>query len=699
MKIIGYLIIFLMQLSFLSAQNIPLLFDENFDDNAFGWDISDNDDATAEISNGYFFINNKGINTGYRFWTQFNIDPAQDFIVECKIRQVFGNPDDAYGLFIVSDGIENNYNFEIKSDGHFRTSIQTDGQYDVDNWSINSNIKQKGEYNILKIKKTNGYLYYYVNDRLLNAQSFSGAMGLDFGFVLRSRSKVQVDYLKIYGNKPQINLVDDPITNPKENLGAGVNTTYSELIPIIAPDGKNFYFVRDDYPGNIGSDKDHNDIWVSAFDGTNWLTARNIDRPLNNSGHNFVIAVTPDNNTLVLNGTYTAFGDESGNGISLSTRNNDGSWSIPKTVEIDNFYNDDLYQNFTVSTDLQVIIMAIERADDTYGQSDLYVSFRKSDGTYTEPKNLGPKINTTGEEGTPFLAADGRTLYFYSDGHNGYGDADIFVSKRVGTSWTEWTEPLNLGPNINTPQWDAYFTLDASGEYAYLVSSSNAIGEEDIFRVKIQEELQPDPVVLIYGKVYDQNTNLPLASQITYDDLTTNLHVDVANSSGTTGEYKIILPYGTKYGFFAKKDGYMALSDNIDLTNIEEYTEIERNLYLIPIQINQQIILNNVFFERGRADIKSSSYPELDRFVQTLKLNPEIEIEVQGYTNNIGDRQALIDLSEQRAIAVKNYLISKGISESRITTKGYGPDNPIADNSTPDGRTKNQRVEFKITNL
>lgn len=699
MKIFGFFIIFLLSSTFLKAQNLPLLFDENFDDNTYGWDISDNDDATSELNNGYFLINNKGINNGYRFWTQFNIDPDKDFIVECKMRLVFGNDDDAFGLFVISNGVENNYNFEIKSDGHFRTSKQTDGQYDIDNWSANSNINPKGEYNILKIKKSNGFLYYYINDRLLNAQSFSGAMGLDFGFVLRSRSKVQVDYLKIYGNKPQINLVDDPITNPKENLGTGVNTNYSELIPIIAPDGKYLYFVRDDYPGNIGSDKDHNDIWVSAFDGTNWLTARNIDRPLNNSGHNFVIAVTPDNNTLVLNGTYTAFGEESGNGISLSTRNNDGSWSIPKTVEIDNFYNDDLYQNFTVSTDLQVIIMAIERADDTYGQSDLYVSFRKSDGTYTEPKNLGPKINTTGEEGTPFLAADGRTLYFYSDGHNGYGDADIFVSKRVGTSWTEWSEPLNLGPNINTPQWDAYFTLDASGEYAYLVSSSDAIGEEDIFRVKIQEELQPDPVVLIYGKVYDQNTNLPLAAQITYDDLTTNQHVDVANSNGNTGEYKIILPYGTKYGFFAKKDGYMALSDYIDLTNIEEYTEIERDLYLVPIQIDQQIILNNVFFERGRSDIKPSSYPELNRFVQTLKMNPEIEIEVQGYTNNIGDRQALIDLSEQRAVAVKNYLISKGISESRITTKGYGPDNPIADNSTPAGRTKNQRVEFKITNM
>lgn len=696
----SYILIFIFLLSSnIFSQNSALLFDENFDDNSNGWNITDNDDASSELINGYFFINNKGINNGYRFWTEFKIDYEQDFTVETKMRQVYGNSDDGFGLYIVSNGAEDNINFEIKSNGDFRTSIQTDGTYDKLDWSSNSNINTKGEYNVLRIKKSNDFLYFYVNDKLVNAQSFTGGFGDDFGFILRSRMKVQVDYIKIYGSKPKINLVDDPITNPKENLGSGVNTNYSELIPVIAPDGKYLYFVRDNYPDNIGSDKDHNDIWVSTFDGTDWSTAKNIDRPLNNSGHNFVIAVTPDNNTLVLNGTYTAFGDEGGNGISLSTRNNDGSWSIPKTVKIDNFYNDDLYQNFTVSTDLQVIIMAVERADDTQGESDLYASFKKSDGTYSEPINLGPTINTAGEEGTPFLAADGRTLYFYSEGHNGYGDADIFVSKRQDNSWTNWTKPLNLGPNINTPKWDAYFTLDASGEFAYLVSSSNAIGEEDIFRVKIQEELQPDPVVLIYGKVYDQNTSQPLSSQITYDDLTTNQQVDVANSNGTTGEYKIILPYGTKYGFFARKDGYMALSDNIDLTNIEEYTEIERDLYLVPIQINQQIVLNNVFFERGKDQIKASSYPELNRFVETLKLNPEVEIEIQGYTNNIGDRTLLIELSEQRAIAVKNYLVSKGIDAARITTKGFGPDNPIADNNTPDGRAKNQRVEFKITDM
>ena len=697
-KLIVLLILLSISIFNFAQTNPPIFIDEEYDDNSLDWVVEDDSDADSEISNGYYFIYNKAIDdNAYRFWNSFDINDKDDFIVEIKIRQVYGDTDYGYGLMFCSQGVENNYNFEIKSTGYYRTSNQEDGYYDDNDWKKTTLIKPKGDYNILRVKKTKGYVYYYINGSLANAMKFDGSFGNDFGYILRTKMKAQVDYMKIYAEKPKINIVDNPISNPKENIGKNVNTTYSELIPVIAPDGKTLYFVRDDYPGNLTKDKDHNDIWVSYFTRGIWTRATNIDRPLNNDGHNFVIAITTDNNSLILNGTYTAFGEDGGNGISISNKLRDGSWSIPKEIEIENFYNDDLYQNFSMSPDLQTIVMGIERSDDTQGESDLYVSFKKQDGTYTEPKNLGPTINTFDEEGTPFIAADGRTLYFYSEGHAGYGNADIFVSKRLDNTWTNWTEPLNLGPNINTDRWDAYFTLDAKGEYAYLVSSNNSIGEEDIFRVKIQEELQPDPVVLIYGKVYDSKTKNPLNSQILYNDLLSNTEVGVATSNAATGEYKIILPYGKNYGFFAKKTGYMALSDNIDLTAIEEYTEIERDLYLTPIEVNQQIVLNNVFFKKGIAELFTTSYSELDRLVEIMKVNPEIEIEVQGHTNNIGDRNMLIELSEKRAQSVKNYLTNKGISSNRISIKGYGPDNPVASNNTEAGRKQNQRVEFKIT--
>ncbi len=675
-----------------------LFIDENFDSNSNNWNVEDDYEASSELKSGYYYIYNKSTEYAYRFWNSFKINDNNDFIVEVKIRQVFGEEDFGFGVMFASEGVDNNYNFEISSNGYYRTSNQIDGEYDDNDWMPTDHIKPFGEYNILKVKKSKGYVYYYINGNLVNAIKYNGALGDDFGFVLRNKMKCQVDYIKIYADEAKINIVENPILNPIENIGTEINTTYSELIPIIAPDGKTIYFVRDNCPENVDDDKDHNDIWFATKNGEKWSKAKNIGRPLNNSGHNFIIAVTPDNNSVILNGTYTAFGEEGGNGISISNRLNNDTWSIPREVEIENFYNDDKYQNFSFSADLQVIVMALQRSDDTYGESDLYVSFRKSDGTYSEPVNLGNTINTTDEEGTPFIAADGKTLYFYSQGHNGYGSADIFVSKRIDESWTKWTTPLNIGPNINTERWDAYFTVDAKGEYAYFVSSNNSIGEEDIFRVKIQEELQPDPVVLIWGKVYDNKTKKPLSSEILYEDLKTNKKVGIANSNPSTGEYKIILPYGKEYGFFAKKSGYMALSDNIDLTDIKEYTEIQRDLYLIPIEVNQQIVLNNLFFIKGKAELYPSSYPELDRLVEILKENKEMKIEVQGHTNNVGDRKLLLELSEKRALAVKDYLVDKGIEASRITTKGFGPDKPIATNETEEGRKKNQRVEFKITN-
>ncbi|MBN2893981.1 MAG: OmpA family protein [Bacteroidales bacterium] len=696
-KLSSLLLILFFTLNIFAQSNIPIFIEENFDNNENDWVVEDDSEADSEIINGYYFIYNKSTDYAYRFWNSFDVDDTKDFIIEVKIRQVYGDDNQGYGIMFASTGVENNYNFEITSTGYYRNSNQFDGEYDDNDWVKTPHIKPMNEYNILKVKKNNGYLYYYINGKMVDAVKYEGALGDDIGFILRTKMKAQVDYLKIYAEKPVINIVENPISNPKENLGSNVNTSYSELIPVIAPDGKTIYFVRDDYPGNVGDDKDHNDIWYTKVSGDNWSKAKNMGRPLNNEGHNFVICVTPDNNSLILNGTYTAFGEDGGNGISISNQLKDGSWSIPKEIEIDNFYNDDDYQNFTFSSDLQVIIMSLERSDDTKGESDLYVSFRKSDGTYTEPKNLGDDVNTFTEEGTPFLAADGKTLYFYSEGHRGYGSADVFVSKRLDNSWTKWSTPLNLGPNINTERWDAYFTLDAKGEYAYFVSSYNSIGEEDIFRVKLQEELQPDPVVLIYGKVYDNKTKKPLSSQILYDDLQTNKEVGIATSNAGTGEYKIILPYGKNYGFFAKKSGYMALSDNIDLTDIQEYTEIERDLYLVPIEVNQQIVLNNVFFQKGKADLYSSSYPELDRLVDIMNENPEIKIEVQGHSNNLGDRDKLMELSEQRAESVKKYIVEKGVSPDRITTVGFGPDKPIATNDTEAGRKKNQRVEFKIT--
>jgi len=694
-KISFILILIFSSLTFFSQEN-ELLFDEEFVDNLRDWPLDKNNNNESWIDNGYYYIYNHDTEYDYRYYSSFDFDMNANYVIEVKLRQVYGSTSNAFGIMFCSNGTDDNYNFEIKSNGKYRISRRNNKKYDTETWNTTSFVNSKGEYNILKIERINNKINYYINDHLADSKYARSSFGNDFGFIVRGINKIQIDYLKIYGQRPKINLVENPISQPKENIGRNINTPYTEIMPFITADGENMYFVRDNYPGNVGTDKDHNDIWLSTFNGSNWTKAINIGKPLNNEGHNFVIYATPDGNTLIVNGLYTAFGEPAGNGISITHRNSNNTWSIPKQIKIDNFYNDDQYQNFAFTPDLQVMVLAIKRNDDTYGESDLYVSFRKSNGSYTEPKNMGNVINTSKEEGTPSIAADGKTIYFYSEGHPGYGNADIFMSKRLDNTWTNWSTPLNMGPSVNSSDWDAYFTLDAQGEYAYLVSSHNAIGEEDIFRIKLQKETQPEPVVIIYGNVYDKKTKKPLSANINYNDLTANTDIGAATSNPSTGEYKIVLPCGKNYGFYAKKTGYIPWSDNIDLSDINEYKEIKRDLYLVPIEVNEEIVLNNIFFSRGKADLLPSSYPELNRLVQEMEDNLKMEIEVQGHTNNIGNRDELIDLSERRAEEVKKYLVEKGVDPDRISTVGYGPDRPIASNDIESGRRKNQRVSFRI---
>jgi outer membrane protein OmpA-like peptidoglycan-associated protein len=392
--------------------------------------------------------------------------------------------------------------------------------------------------------------------------------------------------------------------------------------------------------------------------------------------------------------TYNSDGSPKGAGISISNKTANG-WSVPQDVKIDNYYNKGGSNEFCMSADRKVFLFAIKR-DDTYGDNDLYVSFLKDNGEYTEPKNLGSTVNTSAWEISPFLAADGVTLYFGSPGHPGYGSTDIFVTKRLDSTWTKWSEPQNMGPDINSSSWDAYFSIPASGNYAYVVSDKESIGGIDIFRIKLPNALKPKPVVLVYGKVLNSKTNEPVDANIAYNILSTNKEVGIAISNIKDGSYKIVLPADEVYSFLAKKENFYSVAENIDLKNITEYKEIERNLYLAPIEIGETIRLNNLFFDFNKSNIRTESFAELDRILKLLNDNPNMTVEIAGHTDNVGTDAYNLKLSGDRANAVKTYLLGKGIAAERISSKGYGKSKPCVPNTTEEGRQKNRRVEFTI---
>jgi outer membrane protein OmpA-like peptidoglycan-associated protein len=484
----------------------------------------------------------------------------------------------------------------------------------------------------------------------------------------------------------------------KENLGKTVNSKVREVAPIITPDGRTLFFTREGHDLNIGKIKKQ-DVWFAKLqsDGT-WGEAENIKEPINSDEHNAVSTISADGKTLYLvniympDGTYRA-------GLSKSKRTRIG-WEFPKEVKIADYYNINSYTEFSLAPNGKVLVMACQRKD-TRGGKDLYVSFLKGD-VWSKPINMG-NINTAENENTPFVGADSKTIYFSTPGFAGYGDNDIFLSRRLDSTWTNWSEPENLGNLINTAKWDGYFTIPASGEYAYLSSEERSIGGEDIFRIKLFPSIKPDPVAIISGTVVNALDKKPIAANVVMELLndSTSKEKIVAEFDPETGEYKMVVPLKKAYSMNASKKGFMSISENLDLTKDNRFREIRKNINLIPVKEGQTMVLTNLFFNQSKYDILPASFPELDRIIELMQEYPSMEVIIEGHTDGSDDNLMLnVKLSQERANEVKRYLIAKGsIDAKRIQTKGWGPSKPIASNASEETRKKNRRVEFTIFKL
>lgn len=483
-----------------------------------------------------------------------------------------------------------------------------------------------------------------------------------------------------------------------KNHDPHVNTSYSEILPIISPDGKTLYFVRSDHPYNNFGSYSSQDVWVADLSGgLESAEASRLKGPVNLDQNNAIAGVSPDGNSMLIKGVYDSNNKLKGQGYSIIFKTKDG-WTDPKALDIDSYADmaQGIYVGAYWTQDGKHLILSLSE-DEKVSAQDLYVSHLQEDGTWSKPQSLGPTLNTKeGSEHSPYMASDGKTMYFSSDREGSIGSNDIWMTKREDDSWTKWSEPVNLGEDVNTEEWDAYYTIDAQGQYAYLSSHENSKGRSDIVRIKLAEDVQPDPVVLIRGKVLNQKTGEPLDATISYNGIVDHKNYGVARTDPATGAYTIVLPYGINYDFSAEAEGFIGISDNLDLTGVGEYQEIERDLYLVPIEVGATVRLNNIFFETGKAELKAESYAELNRVIKFLNDNPEIKIEISGHTDNVGSKDKNKTLSEERAKAVMDYLISKGIDASRLVAKGYGMEKPVADNATDEGKALNRRVEFTI---
>lgn len=682
------LILFVFLAAWCEAQP-PVLVYETFDSNRYGWYEHDTPDHKVGLRNGEYVIESP-VGGWMTYVTPF-MDSRKDFSFEASFRQVAGEQDAGMGFVWGHDGKELSNSFTFTSNGYYRIESSDPASGIGGEWVQTQHAKKLGQINKLKLEQKNGKISYYLNNKLLTTTKNFRWPGKYVGFVTYGKMKLHIDDF-ILANDIRINLPQlIEIPGVKENLGPNVNSAYDEVSPKISADGKTLYFGRKFSPENAGGVTDKEDVWeTKSVDGRNWSKSRNIGPPVNTATSNNLIAVSADNNSLLFHVKE---------GFAFMHRTASG-WSPLENLGI-KFNNESNFLEGCLSADGKAIVFVAKMRQNAFyrpndPERDIYVCVKNAGGSWGPPIHTGKILNSGGDEYSPFLSADGKTLYFATNGRPGYGDVDIFMSRRLSDDWTAWSEPINLGLGVNTVGFDAYYTLPASGQYGYMVSNLKTIGLTDIIRFELPPSIRPDPVVLIQGRVLNSKTNKPLQAMIRFDDLSTGKEVGEARVDPKTGEYRIALPAGKNYGYHAAASGFLSVNENLELKNLQEYSELKKDLVLVPIAIGESIQLKNVFFVQSKPQLMAESYPELDRLVKIMKDNPTIEIELSGHTDNRGAANANLELSEQRVEAVKQYLIAKGVGVRRITGRGYGGSKPIAPSDTEENRQRNRRVEFKI---
>jgi len=483
-------------------------------------------------------------------------------------------------------------------------------------------------------------------------------------------------------------------------FGPEVNTKEGgEYSPVISADEKFIYFCGRNRPDGNSSE----DIYFAR------LKTRSSAQVLTDlsdySSNDAPESVSTDGTSLLIfRGGKLLTSEKTGYGWQspeeLPSTINSGSWQADAMVS-----SDGNALIFSSKRDGNLDYYVEDRPDYYHGEAnfstDIYVSLKNDYGEWGEPISLGKTINSIYTDRSPFLHPDMKTLYFSSSGHGGLGELDVFKSTRLDDScWDCWSEPVNMGKEINSPGTDWGYKISTDGDKAYFSKDRDESGSDDIFWLNLPKHLRPDYVATISGSLLDRN-NQPVSAEIRWEDLQTGKSVGQSKSDPTDGSFFIVLPLGKIYGYYVDKDGYFPISNNIDLKNNSTPITIDSNIDLVTFQqmIDDGITvpINNLFFDTGKFTVLSNSIPELKRIAKIIQVN-NLKVVIEGHTDNVGEDAANLTLSEQRANAVKEFLIKEGCNPNQLTTKGFGKTKPVAPNDTEKGRAKNRRVELKLTN-
>jgi outer membrane protein OmpA-like peptidoglycan-associated protein len=494
-------------------------------------------------------------------------------------------------------------------------------------------------------------------------------------------------------------LVANPVKIKIQNLSNTVNSPYADYSAIFSAD-QNTLFFTSRRPQSTGGQKDNEgnymeDIYMSSRTKTGWSAAQNIGAPINSEWHEATVGVSPDAQTILI------YKDDMGDGNIYSTSLDGDVWSKPVKLN-DNINTKHWEPSAFISADGNSLYFASNKPGG-FGGVDLYISKRGSDGDWEKATNLGANINTPYDEDAPSIHPDGVTLSFSSNGHNTMGGFDIFTS--LLSFEGNWSEPVNVGYPINTTDDDIFYMVSPNGKTAYFSSfREDGLGEKDNYMATFLERKET-PLTLIQGTVNDE-TGMPAKKvMITVTDNETEEVVGVYKANAKTGQFLFILTPGKNYNITYQAENHLFYSENMEIPKQSTYFELKRSVKMHPIVVGSKITLNNIFFDFDKATLRPLSNVELKNLVMLMKSNPNMKVEISGHTDSKGDDAYNMKLSDERAQAVVNRLVEKGITTERMKAKGYGETQPVAPNTKPngtddpEGRQLNRRVELTITEI
>jgi len=493
-------------------------------------------------------------------------------------------------------------------------------------------------------------------------------------------------------------LIDTPVNVKIENMGRNVNSPFPDYSPVFTADQSTMIFTSG-RPGNVGG-KTYNggkyfeDIYISNKTDSGWSQAMNIGPPINTVDNEASVGISADGQEILI------YKDDMGDGNIYSTSLHGNTWTTPKKLNA--HINSKYWEpSAFITADGNTLYFTSDRPGG-YGGRDLYKSTKDSRGEWGKATNLGSSINTPYDEDAPFMHPDGVTLYFSSNGHKTMGGFDIFESKQLSDG--NWDKPVNVGYPINSPDDDVFYVVSPSKKTAYYTSiREEGYGEKDNYMITFPD-VKETSLALQKGVVSDSNL-LAKNIKITITDNETQEVVGVYHPNSKTGKYLFILTPGKNYNISYEADGFLFYSENRYIDKEANYNEVTKAVKLVPIADGAKVVLNNIFFDFDKAVLHSYSNVELNRVYDFLIKHPNLSIEIAGYTDSKGDDEYNKKLSTERAMAVVNYLLEKGIKKERLIGVGRGKADPLAPNQNadgsdnPDGRQMNRRVELKIIEI